>query len=78
MNGFRYWIADLISGGELRRMYVDNDYKRTIILSWVDRYYDKLEALADCKGKLRRIAALETPNAAPAARKMARIARGEA
>ncbi|WP_426032697.1 hypothetical protein [Cypionkella sp. TWP1-2-1b2] len=77
-QSFRYWIADLIAGGALTdadcykqrydRMYelaMDASFKRDEVN----------EKAATYRAALRTIAAMETPNAAPSAKRMASVAR---
>lgn len=68
---FRYWLADLISGGELTKAW-SKDGWTTIKARRMERQAD------DAKARLDRIAAIETPHANATVRKMAKIARGEA
>jgi hypothetical protein len=77
MNGFRYWLADLISGGELtrfERLARHNGQNGDIWFRDAMQAGERLN-IADCR--LSRIAALETPYANATVRKMAKIARGE-
>mgnify|MGYP003613599942 CR=1 FL=1 len=86
MSSFRYWLADLISGGEMTR--ADCQYWRLWEIAKGDREasakrrYEIFSGWIDCEAelnnRLNRIAALETPNANATVRKMAKIARGEA
>lgn len=71
MNRVRYWLADLISGGELT--FQTEGWK------WVNaRYLDEKDLAFNRGVQLARIAALETICANATVRKMAKIARGEA
>ena len=65
---WRYKLADWISGGEMTRQVEDADLARQWEQSWTQ------EAIVGFKA-LSEIAAMETPGAAPAARRMANRAR---
>ena len=62
--GFRYWLADLISGGELTRLDMMAD-------AFAENAYDTAWR---CRGPLVLIAAQVTPGANATVKRMGRIA----
>ena len=74
-QSFRYWIADLIAGGEMTELEARASFQHWRADKWFADALHTAGHLNIARGHLRTIAAMETPGANATVRRMASVAR---